>query len=119
MGHVGASGREGTVVITSFSVWKVVTSSFKQCSKKHCIFSFSPLCKEYPSPIESTASVSKQGGCASELDFIIEGQVGSEGSPEMSRDLVVLSVGKELGFAVCVFILYNRYHTFPYFLYMY
>lgn len=29
MGYVGVSGREGIVVIISFSVWKVVISFFK------------------------------------------------------------------------------------------
>lgn len=73
-----------TPFITDLSVWKVATSILKQRSKEIGVF-FHFLSHHYTeeiSPIESTASISKNGDCASEVGLISEGQVGSGGSPE-------------------------------------
>lgn len=90
-----------TLFITSLSVWKVVTNIFKQHCKKNCLFSLSHHYTEQISPIESTASVGKNGDCASEVDFITEGQVQGGESPEMAGRLWFCPWEGE-GFAVCV-----------------
>ena len=63
--------------------------------------------------LESTASISKDK-CAWDVDFIFEGHMGGGRGPEMAGWPGGSVHGGGLGFAVFVFILYYRYHTFPY-----
>lgn len=100
MGHIGASGREAsmslTLFITSLSVWKVFTSTFKQRSKKNCFFfltttqsGFLPQRAQPPLVRMMTES---------EVGFIIEGQVRCGGSPEMAGWPGGSVLGKQIGF---------------------
>lgn len=112
MSLIGASAEKAPRSLTLFNhkPWYLehVTSTFKHF-KKNFSFSFSPLQIVDYSPRESTASISK---------MVIMRQRWEE-VQKWQADLVVLSLGKGLGFALCLFMLYKRYHSFLHCLYMY
>lgn len=72
-----------TLFTTSLNVWKVITSTFKECSRENRLFSLSLHYTEQISPLESTALVSKNGDCV-RVGFLTEGQVGDGRCPDMA-----------------------------------
>lgn len=111
-----------TLFITKLSVWKVVTSTFKQCSKKNCFFFLTTTQTVDFSHRERSQLLLVRMVAVRQrwtlLSLRARWEVGE--AQKWQGDLTVLSLGKGLGFAVCVFILYNRCHAFfPFYLYMY
>lgn len=91
-----------TLFITSLSVWKVVTSTFKQCSKKVAVF----LSRHYRVDFSRREHSLHQEGwwlCV-RGEFITEGQVGGGGGPEMARWPGGSVLGKGIGFCcLCIY----------------
>lgn len=112
MGHIGASGREAMSLFSpSLGVWKVVTSTFKKkkitpfLSHHYKESRFLPERAQPPSVRVVTARQRWPSSlkAARELGEVQRWQCG----------LAVLPMERGRA-SVFVFILYDRYHTFPY-----